>query len=166
MRFRLFREEAESVMDADTQADGDAIRRFVGQYRFLSNFYLAECEMGGVVFASVENAYQAAKSSSIAYRNMLVNASPAQARRAGRTVPLVMNWDQIKSSIMLMLLRDKFSNKEMAKRLLATGTAKLEEGNTWGDTYWGTVNGFGKNQLGLLLMIVRSELRFKYGPPE
>jgi ribA/ribD-fused uncharacterized protein len=131
----------------------------------LSNFYPAQVMMGGMMFPSVENAYQAAKSASYAYRHMLMSLSPGQARRAGKTVLLRRDWEQRKVRVMLMLLRDKFSNKELVERLLATGMAKLEEGNAWGDTYWGTVNGQGLNQLGLLLMTVRGELRFKYGPP-
>ena len=35
----------------------------------------------------------------------------------------------------------------------------LEEGNTWGDTTWGTVNGIGENRLGRILMKVRKELQ-------
>lgn len=34
----------------------------------------------------------------------------------------------------------------------------LEEGNTWGDTIWGTVDGVGENRLGKILMRVRDEL--------
>lgn len=35
----------------------------------------------------------------------------------------------------------------------------LEEGNTWGDTTWGTVNGIGENRLGRILMKVRKKLQ-------
>ena len=35
---------------------------------------------------------------------------------------------------------------------------ELEEGNNWGDKYWGTVEGEGKNMLGKLLMKVRAIL--------
>lgn len=43
--------------------------------------------------------------------------------------------------------------------MLATGDAYLEEGNTWGDRIWGTVNGSGANRLGVILMQIRAELK-------
>ena len=51
------------------------------------------------------------------------------------------------------------SNKELKEKLLATEDAYLEEGNTWGDTYWGTCDGIGKNIMGLLTMRVREEIK-------
>ena len=58
------------------------------------------------------------------------------------------------------IVRAKFSqNEELAKKLLATNDEYLIEGNTWGDRFWGTVNGEGRNQLGIILMQVRDELR-------
>ena len=42
------------------------------------------------------------------------------------------------SPIMHSLLRSKFfDHPDMARRLLDTGDARLVEGNTWGDTFWG-----------------------------
>jgi ribA/ribD-fused uncharacterized protein len=43
--------------------------------------------------------------------------------------------------------------------LLGTGDEHLEERNTWGDMFWGTVDGKGRNELGKCLMRVRSRLR-------
>lgn len=60
---------------------------------------------------------------------------------------------------MLQVVRAKFTqNAELADKLLATGDAHLEEGNTWGDRVWGTVNGVGANQLGIILMKIRDEI--------
>ena len=54
----------------------------------------------------------------------------------------------------------KFSqHPELAEKLLATGNAHLEEGNSWGDKVWGTVGGVGANNLGKILMRVRETLR-------
>lgn len=53
----------------------------------------------------------------------------------------------------------KFSQNEFLKqKLIATGREWLEEGNTWGDITWGTVDGVGNNYLGKILMAVRSVL--------
>jgi predicted NAD-dependent protein-ADP-ribosyltransferase YbiA (DUF1768 family) len=53
----------------------------------------------------------------------------------------------------------KFANNRVLRdSLLATGTQEIVEGNTWGDTFWGQVNGKGQNKLGKLLMKIRDEL--------
>lgn len=61
---------------------------------------------------------------------------------------------------MYEICKAKFSqNEELRDRLLATGDEYLEEGNTWGDRIWGTVNGICENRLGKILMRVREELK-------
>lgn len=35
----------------------------------------------------------------------------------------------------------------------------LIEGNDWGDTFWGMVDGEGENNLGKILMRVREEIK-------
>jgi predicted NAD-dependent protein-ADP-ribosyltransferase YbiA (DUF1768 family) len=46
------------------------------------------------------------------------------------------------------------------EKLLSTGDIVLEEGNTWGDEYWGInlKTGKGKNNLGKLIMQIREEI--------
>lgn len=62
--------------------------------------------------------------------------------------------------IMYNGLRAKFMQHEhLQERLLATGTEEIAEGNNWGDTFWGTVDGVGENHLGKLLMLIRRELQ-------
>jgi predicted NAD-dependent protein-ADP-ribosyltransferase YbiA (DUF1768 family) len=46
------------------------------------------------------------------------------------------------------LLKIKFENFELCKKLLATGEEELVEGNYWNDTYWGVCKGIGENHLG------------------
>ena len=61
---------------------------------------------------------------------------------------------------MRSLLAQKFRlGQPLGLRLIATGDAELVEGNTWGDRYWGVVDGVGENRLGELLMDRRAELR-------
>ena len=62
------------------------------------------------------------------------------------------------------LYRAKFTqNEDLKWRLIGTGDAYLEEGNTWHDTCWGVdaKTGEGLNHLGRILMKVRDELREK-----
>src|SRR5690606_37875392 len=82
------------------------------------------------------------------------------AKRLGRQIKMVQNWDQIKVEVMERLLRQKFApGTELARKLVATGDAQLIEYNTWGDTFWGVCDGTGQNWLGRLLMKIREELR-------
>ena len=58
------------------------------------------------------------------------------------------------------IIYEKFNqNLDLKAKLLETGNAELEEGNTWGDTCWGICNGIGKNMLGQILMRVRTQLK-------
>ena len=56
-------------------------------------------------------------------------------------------------------LNEKFKDPVLRAKLLATGDQELAEENTWGDMFWGTCNGQGKNRLGILLMHMRSMIR-------
>ena len=58
------------------------------------------------------------------------------------------------------IVQAKFEqNPVLAKWLLNTGDAKLIEGNTWNDRYWGVCAGIGQNKLGKILMKVRDNLK-------
>ena len=51
-------------------------------------------------------------------------------------------------------------NPRLAKWLIETGDEILVEGNTWNDKFWGVCNGEGANNLGKILMAIRTELSF------
>lgn len=141
------------------------IDRFIGSRRFLSNFFPAEVEYGGVVYPTVEHAFQAAKTDIEDEREEIRTAStPGEAKRLGRKVTLRADWEKVKESVMEDLVRQKFTrHRPLAAELLDTGDAQLIEGNAWGDTTWGMVEKggkwSGKNLLGRILMRVREELR-------
>lgn len=149
------------------------ITLFHGPNRFLSNFAAVNVVLDGITYPSVEHAYQAAKTKNLNHR-----AKVAIADRASRAkflgskkgmavcgVTLRDDWNQVKYSVMLDLNRQKYSQPEYRDKLLATGTQKLIEGNYWHDNYWGDCvcnkcsNVAGKNQLGLILMTIREEIR-------
>ena len=77
-----------------------------------------------------------------------------------RSRPLRKDWESVKDQIMLEALRAKFAQHDNLKELLLnTGDARLVE-HTSNDRYWADGgDGTGRNQLGALLMQVRSELR-------
>ena len=138
------------------------ISSFSGEYRWLSNFWLVQISpLGdGIVYQSVEHAYQAAKTDNLSDRVIISNLStPGQAKRFGRTLTIRKDWEMVKEDVMLTSLRCKFSfGSGLASQLLQTKDSILEEGNSWGDVFWGVCNGVGENRLGKLLMQVRTEL--------
>ena len=134
------------------------IDKFEGEYSFLSNFYPVEIKTANFTFPSTENAYQALKTLDKKIQKEFVKLTPGQAKRKGRKIGIREDWEDIKLYVMEKLIDVKFENEELKQKLLATGDAKLIEGNNWGDTFWGMVNGKGENYLGKILMNKRKEL--------
>lgn len=147
------------------------INRFVGEYRFLSNFYPAEVYLDRqpvrlfpkdevIKYPTVEHAYQASKTTDSNIRDIIRLAiTPGIAKRYGSTVILRAHWDEIKLIVMENLIRQKFQNPTLASKLISTSGEELVEGNTWGDTFWGVCEGKGENRLGKILMKVRAEIQ-------
>lgn len=137
------------------------ITSFSGEHRFLSNFYPSIIPFEGITFATVEHAYQAAKTLDFDARlRIAALATPGEAKKAGRELVLRPGWEAVKVDVMRRLLKRKFRHPELARLLLATGDEPLVEGNHWNDTFWGVCNGVGANHLGRLLMEVRRKLRY------
>lgn len=135
------------------------INSFRGEYFFLSNFYMAPVVYNGRLFTNSEAAFQAQKSKNPDRIKYFCNMNPYEAKRQGRRLPLRDDWENVKIDIMYNIVLAKFTqNPELKEKLLATGDAYLEEENNWGDRVWGTVNGFGHNHLGKILMDVRDRL--------
>lgn len=138
------------------------INEFRGRYGFLSNFYESPVTYKGLTYGNNEAAFQAQKVSDKEEQRAFCMMEPLEAKRKGRHVKLRedVDWDTEKFIYMYEICKEKFSQKEYLKYLLlSTGDTHLEEGNTWGDKIWGTVNGEGENRLGKILMKVREELR-------
>lgn len=137
------------------------IDSFRNEYRFLSNFYPSPivCPIGSAQTA--EHAYQALKANRPADAEIVLAApTPGAAKRAGRKIAIREDWEAVKLAVMRDVLALKFAHgSQLAQLLLWTSDALLVEGNTWGDQYWGAVDGFGQNWLGHLLMARRAELR-------
>lgn len=137
-----------------------AIKEFRGYYDFLSNFYAYPFIYNGRRYFNAEAAYQAQKLPTDKGREQFMAISAPAAKKLGKTVELREDWEAIKVEVMRAVVSAKFEqNADLAKLLIATGDAHLEEGNHWGDRFWGTVNGIGQNMLGKILMEVRSNLQ-------
>jgi ribA/ribD-fused uncharacterized protein len=136
------------------------ILAFNGEHRFLSNFAAVRVTLDGEVYPSVEHAYQAAKTTDAHARARVRRAATAvEAKRMGKTVTVSACWPERKLAVMEALLRQKFAQEPYKTRLLETADAHLEEGNWWGDRFWGVCRGTGSNHLGKLLMRIRDDLQ-------
>ena len=136
------------------------IESFSGPYRWLSNFYMVDVEFDGKIYPSTEHAFQAAKTFDEKDREDVRQAdTPKLAKKLGKLVKLREDWDSVRLSVMEDMLRKKFENPELRRKLLETGHAELIEGNYWHDTFWGVCDGKGENNLGKLLMKIRDEIR-------
>ncbi len=136
------------------------IDRFNGEFRFLSNFWIAPVPMEGEWYASVEHAYQAAKTLDHESRTRIKNSlSPSDAKKLGQKIILRGDWDLVRIQYMRYLVWMKFHlHRDLGDKLLATNNAELVEGNTWGDRFWGVCKGVGENWLGKILMETRNLL--------
>ncbi len=135
----------------------ETIKNFREEYFFLSNFFPTSIQYEGILYPSVENAFQAAKSLDPAVRMEFSRITSSQAKSLGRKIELRPDWEQIKVTIMQDLLRIKFLNPMFRDLLISTENKYLVEENNWGDKFWGKSNGVGKNWLGFLLMEIRRE---------
>ncbi len=147
----------------------EIIEGFKGKHRFLSNFWPATTPMpgpGGLIYhwKTAEHAYQMEKflgssHEKEAFGLLMLSASPAAAKKAGRVYLPREDWESSKLGDMERVVRSKFKNNpDLAELLKSTGRDILIETNWWNDTFWGVCRGRGKNHLGKILMKIRSEL--------
>ena len=138
------------------------IRQFKGEFRFLSNFYPSPVKFRGILYPSVEHAYQSAKSADPVWKKNCADPEikPSKVKKASAHIQLPANWDDIRLAVMQECLELKFRREPFKSWLLDTGDAYLLEGNWWGDTFWGVDlnTNTGHNHLGNLLMTLRSAL--------
>lgn len=167
------REAVDNLMNSLVEFDQAAeiamlpstIWEFDGEHAFLSNFFPQPIKLWGKRWPTSEHAYQAAKTLDAGEREKIrLAGTPGKSKRMGRHIALRPDWESVKVGIMREVLRAKFAVPDMRDRLLATGSARLVEGNTWNDRIWGMVQGRdgswqGQNLLGKLLMEIRTELR-------
>ncbi len=144
----------------------NVINDFRGEYEFLSNFYPSILIVDDELYPTLEHAFQAAKTDDLNLKTQIRNAPTAkEAKRLGRSVVLIPDWDQKRLDVMASLVKQKFTEHfDLKIRLLLTGEKELIEGNTWKDRFWGQdQNGIGENNLGKILVTCRTQIRAAEG---
>ncbi len=146
------------------------IRRFDGEFFFLSNFAPSPIFWEGIEFPTVEHAFQAAKSLDMGERLWISQRPrPERAKQAGWNLrtPIRRRWKHRRVGIMCELVRLKFGpGSALAGQLIGTEGRQLSEGNTWHDNFWGDCQCGrqprcatpGQNMLGTALMVWREHL--------
>lgn len=140
---------------------------FIGDVDWMRNDYFINTGLtiGGVNYPTVEHAYQGSKFTDKHVQQSIADAiSVRDARKIGRNSSGIrVNWDSVKFTTMVVLLRQKFSSDPiLSDRLIKTGTAPIIMNGY--DSFWGTgKDGEGENKLGEALENVRSELQLING---
>ena len=134
-------------------------------YGCFSNFSPHSIELGGKSWATVEHYYQAHKFERTKFEYLMAEiqaaSTPELAAKIGRTPAHQprADWDLHKCEIMYRAISQKFSSHlDVQQTLLDTLDAEIVEDSPV-DHFWGCgIDRSGQNQLGRILMQVRSEL--------
>lgn len=142
------------------------IAEFRGPTRWLSNFAPCVIILEGRKYKSVEHAYMSAKSDMESWKVFCqFTEKPGEVKKASKTVELRSHWEDIKIHVMKECINQKFNQEPYKSALLLTKDETLQEGNNWGDKFWGVdlKTGEGNNYLGKIIMSKRAELRLSEG---
>ena len=145
-----------------------AITDFRGNYGFLSNFHKSKITYGGLTYPCVENAFQAGKCADAEGKiKYTLQNNPVRAKMMGKREKLPQDWDRLSVSLMEKLIKIKFSDQQLAEKLVSTGDEEIIEENRWHDNKWGRCvcerckTKPAENLLGKILMKTRDEIRGK-----
>lgn len=132
-------------------------------YGYFSNFSNHPITIKNKVWPTSEHYFQAMKFEGTPYEEELrKTASPGLVAKMGRdrSKPLRKDWEDIKDDVMMEALVAKFTqHADLKQKLLNTKDAVLVE-HTYNDRYWADGgDGTGKNMLGILLMMLRDNLK-------
>jgi len=137
------------------------IKKFRGDYKWLSNMTPCKLTYNGIEYPSSEHAYMSAKSDDMTWKSLCADKQKSgfYIKRESQKIALIDDWDNIKFSVMEEILRIKFESEPFKRLLQNTGNVEIQEGNTWNDLFWGVdlETGKGKNNLGKIIMKIRNE---------
>lgn len=142
------------------------IDKFKDEYVFLRNDFpcsiIIQLKSGSnVICSSAENAYQLLKVIDIVDDEKAKEIAKAKMHELRTIMSTFQIGDIDRIKLMKQALLKKFKNFELAYRLMKTEDSEiLQSGHN--NTFWGSDNN-GENNMGILLMQIRSELKAQYG---
>lgn len=131
---------------------------------YLSNLFECPVKYRGKQFRSSEEAYQFTKVKAPALAEWLISAPDQKyVALAGHAIfkkDCIEHWDSLKLKVMEGVVNCKFrQNEDLKKELLSTGKCLIVEA-AFTDSFWGCGPDMkGENNLGKILMKIRSEIR-------
>jgi len=136
------------------------------EYGDFCNFSMHGFELDGKYWLTVEHYFQAQKFAGTEFEEPIRLASNSnEAKKLGRenSEKMRVDWEYVKYDVMFKAVLRKFQTHEMLlKRLLNTGDEVLIE-SAPNDYFWGCgKDGTGQNNLGKILMKVRSACSSKF----
>ena len=108
---------------------------FKNEYKWLSNFEPCEIELHGIIYQSVESAYQSEKSNNENWKEFCKNNSSRDVKIKSKSIKIRKDWNDVKLKLMENLLIQKFSKEPFKTLLLETGDENIVEGNFWNDLF-------------------------------
>ncbi|MEW9533238.1 NADAR family protein [Microbispora sp. NPDC049125] len=125
----------------------------------LRNDFPAPIRVADAVYPTVEHAYWALSANDESLRERIRTApSPGEARDIAAGAERRPHWSDVRLTVMADLMRAKFvQHPDLAEVLLATGDGRIHY--SWANSqFWDTRDSAGRNWLGRLLELVRTEL--------
>ena len=148
--------------------------------RYLSNFWPSDIIINEKTYPTVEHYFQSQKFVGTDFADIFTRESeefiggdPSKAKSAGskrgtyakqlrpKSVSLdTKEWEEREDDVMMKALKAKFTqHPDLAKKLKATGDAKLSHFERGRKSYWGESKiGKGENRLGKMLMEIRENM--------
>lgn len=125
----------------------------------LRNEYPAGITVDSRLYPTVTHAYWALAATDPAVAEQIRTAGrPYDAEKLAGQAAIRPDWPTIRIAVMARLLRAKFEqHPQLAETLLATGDGRIEY-TSFGSGYWNAGRGQGRNWMGRLLELVRSEI--------
>lgn len=131
---------------------------------FLSNSYPSVISFEGLLYPTVQHAYEASKTNDLEIRELIRKCKTVSgAKKLSRSITVQKEWVESKVQIMKNLIREKFQNPFLRHMLLLTNDLKLIHENNSNDKFWGVLKNKkeGENWLGKILEEVREEMKFQ-----
>ena len=132
----------------------------------LRNEYPAAIVVDSVSYPTVVHAYWALAAADPATAEQIRAADrPYDAGKLAEQAAIRADWPVIRTGVMARLLRAKFAQRpQLAEILLTTGDGRIEYASV-GSGYWNTGRGQGRNWMGRLLELIRSETAAQASSP-
>jgi predicted NAD-dependent protein-ADP-ribosyltransferase YbiA (DUF1768 family) len=140
---------------------------FEKEFFWLSNTFPSPIKIKDYVFPSAENAcFASAFGSSPEIVKKFEKENPIDSRKLFKELYsthrefYLKNFHKLRVQTVKKIILLKFQQHEyLREKLLLTKDFKLNNGNNWGEVFWGVSGGSGENMLGKIIQEVREQLK-------